>query len=95
MPTKAPPKAKSASGSEPRTLLSPFASVRRTKAYSDAYIATCRDGGHPSSAQDAGRLAIEAAERNLDPGIKTQLGAVVVPNVLPADVGFVSQGEEE
>jgi hypothetical protein len=72
------------------------AQEKRQKAYSAAYIASVRATGHPFSAGDAGRQAIEEAERNLDPAIRNQLGPVAIPDVHPAGVGrFVGEGEDD
>ena len=72
------------------------AQEKRQKAYSEAYIASVRATGHEFRARDAGREAIEEAERNLDSVIRNQLGPVAVPSTQPAGVGrFLGEGQGE
>ena len=70
------------------------AQEKRQKVYPDAYIASMRAQNWPAGAGDAGRAAIEEAERNLDPAIRNQLGPVVVPDVRLGVGGFVGEKEE-
>ena len=72
------------------------AQEKRQKAYSDVYIGSVRATGHEFRARDAGREAIDEAERSLNPVIRNQLGPVAVPATQPAGVGrFVGEGQGE